>query len=331
MSSNQSSPSSNFQELETHPFTSLLRGLEMALMQDSLFGPFRQTMVDEHKSDSIIRSGFIDLGRSGDGVIFNETEDDLSELASIYGRQAEELSSFDTEDAFMHLAFLGLVSAQIREESKNKALMTPEVIRLVRTEIKLWCKASEISQSLILSALKLWKKSPDQTFPTLEGIVNDHLQRACFCLRSLSFTDQKAFITHFFIEFGKAPSCKQTFACAEYYRIQRTWPSPHQLDEMIERIEHLANDLQFEQKERDATPTLNLHLLKPQPADEKSEAICALCQDPIKPKDLCYKLPPCNHLFHAQSEQCLGGCTITTWLEKNDKCPVCRQKIEIGL
>ena len=60
---------------------------------------------------------------------------------------------------------------------------------------------------------------------------------------------------------------------------------------MIERIEHLANDLQFEQKERDATPTLNLHLLKPQPADEKSEAICALCQDPIKSKDLCYKLP----------------------------------------
>lgn len=144
MSSNQSSPSSNFQELETHPFTSLLRGLEMTLMQDSLFGPFRQTMVDENKSDPITRSGFIDLGRSRDGVIFNETEDDLSELASIYGRQAEELSSFDTEDAFMHLAFLGLVSAQIREESKNKALMTPEVIRLVRTEIKLWCKASEI-------------------------------------------------------------------------------------------------------------------------------------------------------------------------------------------
>jgi Ring finger domain len=307
-------------------FDRLMRGFETALLFGSLPIPERQSMSDEQKFTPITRSGFIDLPRSENEVIFTETDMELLELASIYGQEAAQLSSTSIMDTIMNLSLLGAITRQMSEESNNKLILTPEMIRLARTEMKLWCRAPEISEVFMGDIIRYWKRS-NQSFPTLETIVKNHLEtKACFCLRQFPHADQKAFITHFLAEFGKTPTCRQTTASMEYYRIQRSWPSPQQLDDMIAQQERLLRDMNFEQKEKAATPTPNLHLLRAQPVEEK-DAMCAICQEQINPKDLCYKLTPCNHLFHAQSDKCLGDCSITSWLEKNDKCPVCRQQI----
>lgn len=323
MNHNQSHSNSE-EKFQNHNFQDLMMGMQDAMVSsllDSMM-PSNQTMSEE-KFYPIIRSGFVDLERSNSIVSFIETDEDLQQMALQYGREAEELKTSDILDTIMHLSFLGMISSQLREESNKRALLTPEMIRLARTEIKIWCRSSEISEALILSALRLWKKNG--LFPGLETIINNYTEKACFCLRSFPLSEQRTLLRHFLMEFGLAPTCKQIFPAMEYYRIQREWPSLQQLDDMIERMQDLAHNMELDKKEQ-ATPTANLHLLKPL-LNEDENSTCAICQEQIGLKDSCYKLTPCNHLFHAKSEQCLGGCTVTTWLEKNDTCPVCRQKI----
>lgn len=313
-----------------HLFNSIMRGLEDALFLGALPIPQRQTMSEEQKIPPISRSGFVDLSRSVDDVLFIETPEDLAELALIYGQEAEQVSSTSIVDTITSLALLGTLTRQMNEETNNKLIMTPEMIRLARTEMKLWCKAPEISEVFMADIIRYWKRS-NQSFPTLETIVNNHLEtKACFCLRQFVYSEQKAFIAHFLAEFGKTPTCAQTIASMEYHRIQHSWPSPQQLDDMIALRDRLAREMNFEQKEKASMPTPNLDLLRAQTTDD-SNAMCAICQEKISPKDLCYKLTPCNHLFHAQSDKCLGDCSIVTWLKQNDKCPVCRQTIILDI
>jgi hypothetical protein len=55
--------------------------------------------------------------------------------------------------------------------------------------------------------------------------------------------------------------------------------------------------------------------------------ICGICHEEIKREDKALKLEKCNHHYHSDSQRCCETGTIFTWLERNDKCPMCRTVI----
>lgn len=55
--------------------------------------------------------------------------------------------------------------------------------------------------------------------------------------------------------------------------------------------------------------------------------ICGICHEEIKREDKALKLEKCNHHYHSESQRCCETGTIFTWLERNDKCPMCRTVI----
>lgn len=55
--------------------------------------------------------------------------------------------------------------------------------------------------------------------------------------------------------------------------------------------------------------------------------VCGICHEEIVKGKEAVKLEKCNHYYHSQIESCCETGTIFTWLETNDKCPMCRTKI----
>ncbi|KAL3623859.1 hypothetical protein CASFOL_032675 [Castilleja foliolosa] len=49
---------------------------------------------------------------------------------------------------------------------------------------------------------------------------------------------------------------------------------------------------------------------------------CAICLDSFREGDLCWRIPVCKHLFHADC--------VDRWIRKNPTCPVCRSRVDLG-
>lgn len=53
--------------------------------------------------------------------------------------------------------------------------------------------------------------------------------------------------------------------------------------------------------------------------------VCAMCMCDLEEGQYCYILPKCKHIFHADSDDCIGnGKTVKSWMEENKVCPICR-------
>lgn len=124
-------------------------------------------------------------------------------------------------------------------------------------------------------------------------------------------------------------SCTELPLIYEYYLLYKEVPSNEDMLEIQQRLyEFDRNPEEFHQKDKILVPTLNLDKLSPIVKDSPVDENCSLCQSTIHTKPF-YKIPPCNHLFHANSEDCLGDSSIINWLSNHKQCPNCKTIVEI--
>jgi len=128
---------------------------------------------------------------------------------------------------------------------------------------------------------------------------------------------------------GKFYTCLQLPFVYEYYLLYKDIPTDEQLSEIVQRAyEFNRNPEEFHAKDKILVPTLNLDKLSPIVKDRPVDDNCSLCQSDIGTKPF-YKIPPCNHLFHANAEDCLGESTIINWLSNHKQCPNCKTIVQI--
>jgi len=126
-------------------------------------------------------------------------------------------------------------------------------------------------------------------------------------------------------------NCMQFLFVYEFYYLNKIIPTDEELQEIIQRYTEFTNDPEeFHQKDKVHVPVLNLDKLYPIVKDTYINENCSLCQEEIGSSSF-YKIPPCNHMFHACAEKCLGTSTVINWLSKNNFCPNCKTKVQINL
>lgn len=165
--------------------------------------------------------------------------------------------------------------------------------------------------------------------PTVEDVEKTFCVISCPC--------ELEYDTQYIIEIKKEClrkrgcfyTCQELVFVYEYYYLHRCIPSNEELEEIIKRYaEFTLNPEDFHQKDKIHVPALNLDKLSPIVKDTSVDENCSLCQEQIGTSSF-YKLPPCNHIFHANAEKCLGTSTIIDWLSKNNFCPNCKSKVQI--
>lgn len=215
-------------------------------------------------------------------------------------------------------------------KQRELEISKPENQELAKKEILTWFKGEDIPQKLLRYMMIRRIKSESKSFPTLSQIVLHALEYACSCMTEFPTNELIGCVRHFFITYGTPPTCIQTRAALEFYHLHNTWPTNEQLLFTVERLREFTFDFNslYHDDKKDC-PTPNLDELKPQKLNDNKENYCAICQEPINSGQDIYELKPCNHVFHSNSSQCLGSHTILNWLEKNDKCPVCKSVVII--
>ena len=171
--------------------------------------------------------------------------------------------------------------------------------------------------------------SEDLTTLTVEDVINQFCFVNCIC--EVNYQDD--YICDIkkkcLYKRGCFYSCLQLPLVYEYYLLNRDIPTDEQLGEILQRAyEFERNPEEFHAKDKILVPTLNLDKLSPIVKDAPVDENCSLCQSTIGTKPF-YKIPPCNHLFHANAEDCLGESTIINWLSNHKQCPNCKTIVQI--
>ena len=220
---------------------------------------------------------------------------------------------------------------RIQQERDEVNYFTRENRQLAEIEVLTWCKSTTPSIAVVKLVAKLWTESANGLFPTLNELVSHFQSHSCICVREYPFNDQQNIIRHFLVTYGRLPACIETKACMEYYYLNHnTFPTNEDLITTISRMIEISNSpLDFYEKDKKHIPTPNLSALQSNINTENEEIICALCQEHVNKGQGCYRLKPCNHVFHSDSKDCLGTCNILEWLSKHRTCAVCRTEVVV--
>lgn len=211
---------------------------------------------------------------------------------------------------------------------ENRYDVSPQEMDIAKLEMS-WCKAKEISNSLIYDAISLWKTSKTGNFPTLNDITEYYMNKSCLCVQDIEPETRKRFLTHHISLYGRLPYCIETETSMMYHAIHNEFPSEEELNNTFQRTyEFGMNPEEFHAKDKKIIPVANLDKMKSDVMQEcKDYPTCTICQSQIEKGEKYYKLKPCNHYFHA--DNCLGECTIINWLSKNRKCPMCKTEVVV--
>jgi hypothetical protein len=261
-------------------------------------------------------------------------EIDLFEILSSRIRDSQIDIDFIEDTArerVIELFVLTQMQRQICNQRDEQKYFTPQNKELAEFEISTWCKVKNVTPMLVKLMAKLWNESLTGTFPTLDDLVEYFYSRACLCVRYYSQLEQKALIRHFLINFGRLSTCPETRACMEWYYLNnQTFPNAQEMEITVSRlIQMTISPEDFHSQDALHVPTLNLEHLKAEALGDRKDEYCALCQEEIMSSQNCFKLTPCGHIFHSESKECLGTCSIITWLNQHKQCPVCKQTVDI--
>ena len=179
-----------------------------------------------------------------------------------------------------------------------------------------------------------------ERFPTVNEFYG-HFRPICMCIYSLLTTRSYYILAaEFFMrELGHLNiDCSLFYYHLEFHSSYHRHPNDmHELEEYVLRVER-EEELTFMSMifgNFDSLPLDNNHnnhnekvAQLPIVDMEESGVICGICHEEIlKDTQKALKLEKCNHYYHSQSECCCETGTIFKWLERNDKCPLCRTKI----
>lgn len=124
-------------------------------------------------------------------------------------------------------------------------------------------------------------------------------------------------------------SCTSIHQVIEFKMLEGRYPNPEEHRNLTDNAARMARDpLEYSEQPEREKPVKNLQFL----SSEKLEEIraCSICQGDIEKVSDAVLLPGCPHVFHASSDDCLGGgASILTWLGTHDTCPECRREVII--
>jgi hypothetical protein len=180
--------------------------------------------------------------------------------------------------------------------------------------------------------LEFWYEHDKEQFPTYNQIIAQ-ISREISRMVPLDFEaeDFHEIIHHYLSRYGYLPHPNELNNVYEYYVFNGEYPSETDLHEMNQRaLAFYLNPELYHQQDKIKVPALHIDKI-PRTKNTASGVDCCICQDEIKLDQLTIRLPPCNHVYHVNADDCLGDGSILNWLKENNTCPMCKQKVEVLL
>jgi len=240
-------------------------------------------------------------------------------------------NSIDMEltNPFLNMLIFSQMLTDMRDERKERNLLSRENKQLIDYEIRTWCKSKKISKALVSVIASLWDKSTTGCIPSLDDLVSYFSQRTCIHGLSLEENQRKELMRHFLVEFGTYPNCSQIEIATEYYQFHKKFPSEEEFQATLNRrVEMMMDPVEFHSKDKKLIPTANLDKIQTFVMEEKEDyPSCSLCLEDVTSGQKYFKLTPCGHVFHG--DPCLENHSVLTWLSQYRTCPTCRGNVEI--
>ena len=120
------------------------------------------------------------------------------------------------------------------------------------------------------------------------------------------------------IEFGKMYSCQDLYQLSLFSVMENRMPT---------EFEFLLYQTQYRMQSLVDNGVLNVpqpqRQFEPYSLTTTIEQTCCMCQEALL-KDQKVIILPCFHIFHSQSNECVG---IENWLKTSTECPLCKKNI----
>lgn len=136
-------------------------------------------------------------------------------------------------------------------------------------------------------------------------------------------------LPHLWTRMNCNDTCGNIIAIYNYYILMRRYPTDDELNTFLENEASILEDPGDYCNEHKITiPVRKVNTLKIDIA-KNDDSVCTICQQNVKSGEK-YVTLSCEHIFHADTECCLGNNqSIYTWFEKSHKCPNCNKDIQI--
>ena len=151
--------------------------------------------------------------------------------------------------------------------------------------------------------------------------IMDQKNCACFINEDPSVISSAAehALQHF-----SATDCSCIARILLFHIAEHRYPTPHELDQTYRQLTQVMDPAQTERPASRVCP--GLEKLKSCPVKKTLHQACCICQSDITRGSKMIKLNPCGHVFHDKTRDCDG---VRPWLQENDTCPICIEKVEI--
>lgn len=187
------------------------------------------------------------------------------------------------------------------------------------------------SVNILNAILEMWHQAGRQSFPSLGEVVSYVLEEIIIT----NLSEVPPFILHNLVmtwiaRYGYVPSQNILEYIYQYFVLHNNvYPNEEELRNFIINItEFLRSPEEFHARDKHLVPAVGVERIQRFP-NEDPDAICCVCQDQIKRDEMVLRLPPCQHIFHANNMECLDGSSVLDWLARSNLCPLCKTKVEV--
>ncbi len=175
--------------------------------------------------------------------------------------------------------------------------------------------------------LEYWQDHNRHRLPDLDEIIERCINEAP-SLDQLPIDDIRDMFRHYLLEDGSLPSPGDYYYIQEYLVLHDEYPNEDQLQEMrIRAMRFMVDPERFHAEDKMIVPTLHISRL-PRAKNAEKDLVCCICQDEITVGQETITLVPCGHKFHANDKECLEEGSILNWLSTNNRCPMCKKKVD---
>ena len=189
----------------------------------------------------------------------------------------------------------------------------------------------DFNVNILNVVLEYYTSTNEERMPTLPILIHmlvEDLTR--FHTFELPYNHIFNIVEYWVTHEGFLPHPNDYEAMYEYHLLHARYPSQEELDEFTRRtIEFFLNPEAYHQHDKIHVPALNVDKIVVE-LNQETGKVCCVCQDDIEINQRCLKLPPCQHIYHADAHDCLENGTIYSWLAQHNTCPMCKTKVMVN-
>ena len=217
------------------------------------------------------------------------------------------------------------------EKPKNSGSPVPKIPNmtvlaadLLRLGIRLHAYPVQVRYRLLKAAAQHELETP----LTAQLVASNYIQD-CSCCADLEAPKAVAAAVHIWLHMTIPFDCHCLLGVYHYLILEQRCPSDAEFNRFCDHVNRLAADPeQYYTTERVVISTRNLEHLTATTC-QQSDKQCGICLMDIALDSPVYSLPPCQHLYHADQQDCLGDKGIKNWLATSVHCPLCQQEVHI--